>query len=107
MDIDEKHEHMAKAWNEYNERFLLFWMKALSILEKENPDIDPRDEGWWPEINEKMEALGFKYQDIIDKYGVDIEHDELNITVSDWTGTDGDGCFAQTTDGKTMEIIAV
>lgn len=31
MDIDEKLEHMAKAWNEYNERFHSFWMKALSI----------------------------------------------------------------------------
>ena len=100
-----EYEHLIRAWNEYDERFHSFWLKALEILKVENPDIDPLDDAWWPEINNKMDEIGFTYLDISDKYGVDIEHDELTITVTDWIGKNSDGVYAQTTDGKIIDVL--
>ena len=106
IPIDEKHEHMRKAWKEYNERFSTYWSRAVENLKADKyPDIEPADDAWWSDINEEMDRLGFFSFDIAEKYGVSIEHDELTITVTDFMETDGRGYLAITEDGDTMSIV--
>lgn len=106
MEIDKEHIHMKQAWKEYIERHETYWNKAVENLKKHiDPGIDPDDDSFWPEICEEMDRIGWTYDDIENKFGVGIEHEDTIITITDFMGTDGDEIYATTSDGTTYSAV--
>lgn len=105
MSVEEKYQHVINAYNEYKQRFDEYWQKAIEKMKSESYPVDGSDEGWWYQINEEMDALGWHYGDIEDKYGVYIEHDEITITVVDSLLVDGENMRVLTEDGEKVFVM--